>query len=145
MSARFPFLGLAWAVMWSVSGCAHPGEDTARPANFDVAARAFRAKSGTDRRAEGERVAKLLPKCPVTWEKDIGTGTLVAFDYSHPSYRISKSEIVQALGPPAKSSNDTVLYELAVLTNHMVWELSVDFHDDYAVGTMIFGSLKSGQ
>ena len=123
-------------------GCARQDIGGARPSGFASAAESFRAKSGRDRRPEGELMQSLLPCCPKTWEKDIGTGTLMAFDYAHPSYKLTKPELFRALGQPDSSYNDTVWYVLVHDTNDMLWQISVQFHDDYVVGSTITGSPK---
>ncbi len=124
------------------AGCTHRDPVDAGASALAGVAEAFRAKAGHDRRAEGEKLQTLLPRCPKTWEKDIGTGTLMAFDYAHPSYKLTKPELFRALGQPDSSYNDTVWYELVHDTNDMLWQISVDFHDDYVVGSTISGSLK---
>lgn len=124
------------------AGCARQDKADERPSEFASAAESFRAKSGRDRRAEGEKLQTLLPHCPKTWEKDIGTGTLMSFDYAHPSYKLTKPELFRALGQPDSFYKDTVWYVLVHDTNDMLWQISVDFHDDYVTGSTITGSLK---
>jgi len=125
-----------------ILGCKHSAQQNARPPGFAEVARTFRAKAGRDRRVEGEAIQARLPRCPKTWEKDIGTGTLMTFDYAHPSYRLTKTELFRALGQPNDSYNDTVRYMLVHDTNDMLWEIYVDLHNDYVVGSTIIGSLK---
>jgi hypothetical protein len=126
----------------SIVGCSRSGRPGPKPQELAELAQKFRAKAGHDRFAEGEKIQTLLPDCPITWEKDIGTGTLVAFDYTHPSYKLTKPDLFRALGQPDSSYNDTVWYVLVHDSNDMLWQISVDFHDDYVVGSTITGSPK---
>jgi hypothetical protein len=59
------------------AGCARSDKADAPASEFASVAEKFRAKTGRDRRAEGDRIQPLLPRCPKTWEKDIGTGTTI--------------------------------------------------------------------
>ncbi|PWU18392.1 MAG: hypothetical protein C5B50_09395 [Verrucomicrobia bacterium] len=131
-------LFLSWLVV-GIPGCARPGGPGARPQEFAEWAQKFKDKAGRDRRAEGEKIQSLLPHCPKTWEKDIGTGILMAFDYTQPSYKLTKPELFRVLGQPDGSYNDSVYFLLDHDTNNMLWEISVDFHDDYVVSSIIFG------
>ncbi len=125
-----------------VNGCARSDRPDSKPKEFAEVAQNFRAKVGHDRRAEGEKLLTLLPRCPKTWEKDIGSGTLMGFDYAHPSYKLTKPELFRALGQPDSSYNGTVWYVLVHDPKDMLWQMSVDFHYDYVVGSTITGSLK---
>ena len=129
-----------------MAGCAHRAQQNVRPLALTEFAAKFKANVGHDRRADGERIQALLPSCPVTSWKDIGTGAIVTYDYLHPSHKLSKQDLFRALGQPDSFYNhsygDTVWYELVHETNNMVWELSVDLRDGYVVGSMISGSLK---
>ena len=126
-----------------ILGCSHSVQRDAGPPGFAELAQKFKAKDGRDRRAEGEAIQTLLPRCSKTWEKDIGTGTLMSFDYEHPSYKLTKQELLHALGQPDSSYNDTVWYVLVHNTNNMLWQISVELRQDYVVGSTITGSLKS--
>lgn len=116
--------------------------ENATSREFAEIAQKFRANTGGDRRAEGKKIQGLLPHCPKTWEKDIGTGVLMAFDYANRSYKLTKPELFRALGQPDSSHNDTVSYVLVHDTNGMLWEIYVDIRDDYVVGSTITGYLK---
>src|SRR5215469_7177386 len=128
-----------------IAVCVRADGTNSAPKEFSELAQKFKAKVGHDRRAEGEKIQTLLPRCPVTWEKDIGTGILRSFDYAHPSYKLTKPELFRALGQPDSSHNDTVWYVLVHDTNDMLWQISVDFRNDYVVGSTITGSLKGGR
>jgi hypothetical protein len=127
----------------SAVSCVHHAQRDACPVAFYQLAVKFKAKAGHDRRDEGEKIQPLLPRCPVTSYKDIGTGAIVTYDYLHPSYKLSTQELFRTLGHPDSSYGDTVWYDLVHDTNNMIWQLSVEFRDDYVVGSMISGSLKS--
>ena len=85
----------------------------------------------------------VLPTCPRTMDRDIGTGRIVAYDYSNPSFRLSKEQVLAALGQPHSmhtnaSSYETVSYEVSTGTN-MSWYLSIELRSGYAVNALLYG------
>jgi hypothetical protein len=107
--------------------------------------RSSKSKAGLYRLAEGRAIQTLLPSCPKIWEKDIGTGILVANDYEHPKCKLTKKELFYSLGQPDSSYNDTVSYVLVHDTNNTFWQISVELRLDYVVGSTITGSFKSNK
>jgi len=125
-----------------IFGCDRSSKHDAGPPGFADLAQKFKAKAGGDRRAEGVKIQAILPRCQKTWEQDIGTGILMSFDYKHPSYKLAKQELIQALGQPDIFGYDTVRYVLFRNTNNLPCLIEVDLRDDYVVGATITGSLK---
>jgi hypothetical protein len=139
MHLRFS-LSLALFLVGGTVCCVHHAQQDGHPVAFDQLAGKFRAKAGHDRYDEGRQIQALLPRCPITWQKQINNfETLTSYDYSHPSYHLFKQELLRSLGHPDSSGADTVWYELGRDINHMHWDLSVNIRDDYVVGSMIFG------
>ena len=138
-------LGLFLSLLLLIGvGCGRHVQPNAKPPpEFVECAQKFRARAGLNRRAEGEKIQTLLPCCPKTWEKDIGTGTLMTFDYEHPSYKLTKPELLRALGQPDSSYNDIVWYVISHETDDMLYQLSIEFHEGYVVGSSITGVPKN--
>ncbi len=120
----------------STANCGRSARSDATPQGFEELAQAFRAKASQDRFAEGEKIQTLLPRCSITLERDTGRGTLVAYDYAHPSYKLTKSELLRLLGQPDGSDDNAVWYVL-VHTNNTAAKIYVHFHDAYVVGSTI--------
>jgi len=81
-----------------------------RPAELDSLAAQFKANANTNRVAEGKKIAALMPTCPIVYGNKwhwlgLGFGENKSFDWNHPSYKLSKSDLLQALGPPDHTSS----------------------------------------
>jgi hypothetical protein len=96
--------------------------------------REFQSKRGQERFGLGEEVFRLLPRSPVTSSKDIGSGTIVTYDYRNPSYKLYKKDVLFLLGDPDRNvNNERFCYSLRP-SGAAVAELSVEFGKyDYAI------------
>jgi hypothetical protein len=101
-------------------------------------AEVFVAAPKTNRFKLGEAISRLLPKCPETMRQDIGTGVLVAYDYSHPSYFLSRKEMITLFGPPDAICEGVTGY-IIKRSDGILWYLSVDLNDDHVVGSTVCG------
>jgi len=119
------------------SGAAHSNPKPSLQAAFSAIADDFRAKPSTNRFEESKRLCAALPRCPVTWS----SGTARAYDYTRPSFRLSKKQLIAALGPPLTVDThagwfERVSYE--VMTNGLgPWYLEVELRDGHVVGSTI--------
>ena len=72
------------------------------------------------------------------------TGILRAYDYSRPSYKIYKEELLAALGQPTRLHSEgyeSVEYE--VLTDgKMHWYLAIECRNGYVVESTVHGELE---
>jgi hypothetical protein len=96
--------------------------------------REFRSKRGQERFRLGEQLFQLLPRSPVTSSKDIGTGTIITYDYQKPSYKLHKRDVMSLLGQPDRNvNNERFCYSLRPDGGGFA-ELSVEFGKyDYAI------------
>jgi len=125
-----------------LTGCVHH----TRPAALDQLAAQFQAKAGSNRIAEGKKIAGLLPVCPVVH----GRWWLLGFDESvpvgaaelnQPSYILSQAEFLQAMGKPDRSQLEDLRhgiwagasYDLGSDRNNSAWELLVTFFNNHVV------------
>ena len=119
------------------------------PAALVKAAQAFRSASPTNRYAEAENVWKELPKCPTTFEKDIGTGVVRSYDYSKPSYLLSSRDVLVLLGEPfllkTNAEARTYSYLIRGKQPHESWSLSIEFHNDRVVRSNLRGPVSHKQ
>ena len=131
MKMRFTFTILLGCLL---AGCAYH----TRPASFDTLAAQFKAKAGSNRIAEGKKIARLLPVCPVVhgrwwylgFDESVPVG---ADDMSRPSYILSKEDFLQAMGKPSRSQIedlrhgiwDVASHDLGSDRNNTAWELLV--------------------
>ena len=80
----------------------------------------------------------MLPRCPKTWEKDIGTGTLTGYDYSKPNCVLYKKDILKLLGKPDRNSNNQKWYYWLRPPGSRICEMTVDFGaQDYAISSSV--------
>src|SRR5437762_3283824 len=86
--------------MYNTAGATNDVQSTSIPAILLKAAKEFRSAPPTNRLTEAEQVWRELPKCPLTFQKDIGTGVLRSYDYSKPSYVLSREDVEKLLGQP---------------------------------------------
>src|SRR5882762_7494262 len=70
------------------------------PATLVRTAEAFKSAAPTNRYAEAEQLSRELPKCPVTSQKDVGTGIYRSYDFSKPSYVLTSKDVLELLGNP---------------------------------------------
>jgi len=101
MKAHCLFLILAGCLL---AGCAQAAPHS-RPAALDSLAAQFKAAAGTNRLAVARKIARLMPACRVVYANG-WFWHLFSFDgdedfnWSHPSYRLSKDDAIAALGTP---------------------------------------------
>jgi len=122
-----PILLLSLSFLFTA--CEHT---STRPQEFDRLAKTFRDMAGTNRVKEGKRLSQIMPNCPETWRKDIGTGVLVSRDHSQPSYKLTRSEAFSLLGQPDIINGDQVCWELGTNGTTRL-ELYVQFDGDFVV------------
>jgi len=79
-----------------LTGCARTGPHS-RPAELESLAAQFKAKAGTNRIAEGKKIAALLPTVPVTRKN---WGFEESIDWGRPSYRLPEQEFFEMMGKP---------------------------------------------
>jgi hypothetical protein len=96
--------------------------------------REFRAKRGQNCLALAEQIFRLLPHSPVTSSKDIGSGTVVTYDYRNTNYKLYKKDVLVLLGKPDRNvNNERFCYALRPAGAAFA-ELSVEFGKyDYAI------------
>lgn len=104
------------------------------PKGMVALCREFRLKRGQDRYELGKQLFRLLPRSLVTSSKDIGSGTLVTYDYQKPNYKLYKADILFLLGKPDRNVNNERFYYSLHPTRVEFAELSVEFGKyDYAI------------
>jgi hypothetical protein len=125
-----------------LAGCITASHSEARvPTELHEPARSFRLKEPSNRYYEARRVRSLLPTCPVTFERNIGTGEIVARDYSKPSYPLTRDDIVKLLGKPASLEADSYDYLVLERSSDRTF-LSVKFENEFAVESSLYGDPK---
>ena len=147
MRSSLPSLLLATMLICIVPGCVQQRGQGGRPAAFDEAAKQFKGKDGANRLGEGRKVASLLPKCPATMAHGTGTGVLEAHDYSRPSYRMVREDLLDALGQPIRSKAEPGSYELVdyelLIDGQMHWYLEIECRNGYVVESTVRGELEN--
>jgi hypothetical protein len=113
----------------------------APPADLKEQARKFLRAPNENRYEIGEAIFRLLPRCPVTWRKEIGTGTLVSYDYSSPTYFLFKRDVIRLLGSPDTTDEDNLTYTIE-RKEGMLWCLWIHFQSDHVVLSTILGTLE---
>ena len=95
----------------SLVGCRGPtGQHPADPRAFLRAAAAFTAASPTNRYERGVTVADALPHCPEVGRIQQPFNLFVSYDYSKPSFLLTRKDALHLLGTPYRSSVDSVEY-----------------------------------
>jgi hypothetical protein len=106
---------LVWLLSASVIVGAHGDRKPQPPQTLVTAAKAFEAAPATNRLAEARSVVQELPRCPLKYEKDVGTGIYRAFDFSKPSYNLSTDAVLTLLGSPAATKTNGASVRLLYL------------------------------
>lgn len=141
MQPQTTSLFLTMLLIGIVSGCGRQAPPVAQPedpppAAFQTAAEKFKARAGTNRLAEAKDLIATLPSC-VTSTRDTGPGRIRALDTSHPTYRLSKGQLLAASGQPhSVFTNSTWGERLSydVGTNRLGhWYLSIELHNDLVI------------
>jgi hypothetical protein len=120
------------------AGCTASGRsEQPQATRLRAAALSFRLKPPFDRCREAWNLLPALPTCPILHEQDIGTGTLVSFDYSRPSFLLSEADAVNLLGEPASKQSTTWSYSAkeGVDGTTFLW---IKFYDGYAVEARLY-------
>jgi hypothetical protein len=96
--------------------------------------REFRARRGQDRFALGQQIYRLLPRSPITWQKEAPMHLYTSYDYEHPSYTLYKRDVLLLLGEPDRNINNE-LFRYALSPGGLdSSELQVEFGKyDYAI------------
>jgi hypothetical protein len=115
-------------------------QDAKLPEGLVKAAAAFRAAPITNRYAEAENLCKELPRCPLKYQEDVGTGTYRSYDLSKPSYILSTGAVFKLLGDPtiARTNETSVHFLYLARRKHGLpasgdWFLDIQFLSDRAV------------
>jgi hypothetical protein len=96
--------------------------------------REFRSRRGQDRLALAEKIFRLLPHSPVTSSKEIGSGTIVTYDYGNPNYKLYKRDVLLLLGKPDRNVNNELFCYAVRPAGVRSGELSVEFGKyEYAI------------
>jgi hypothetical protein len=124
----------------STGTCATTNAEYARlPEALLKATEAFKSAPPTNRYAQGERLWRELPKCPLTFQRDTGLGVIRGYDYSKPSYVLSSKDLVGLLGDPlliTTNINSRVYkYLISGKRPEQGWSLCIEIHlrNDYVV------------
>ena len=119
-------------------GCrATPSLEAQFQSDLRQSARTFRQKAPSNRIEAAQQMLSLMPKCPVTFRKDIGTGELAAYDYSKPSYFLTRVEVVKLLGKPTSSTPAAFCYLVRERANNRTF-FQIRFQGDFAVESTIY-------
>lgn len=109
--------------------------------DLEDSARSFRLGAVSNRCDEASRLVDALPKCPETSRKSIASGTLVTYDYSKPTYRLTSARLLQLLGAPESQTIDSYTYVIATDSEaRSMGFLVIQIHDDYVVDSFVYGS-----
>jgi hypothetical protein len=131
----------------TLSGARAGDEHPVYPSNFLQAASAFRNASSTNRYAEAEALWKTLPVTRIESITYTGTASnlagrgscFVTRDWDHPSFILTRSEVLRLLGKPR--STNLLAYEYAVASgprDRSPVFLSLHLHNDYVVDSLIY-------
>ncbi len=105
---------LTWMFVGRISGAPSRVEPSAPlPPTFTAIADDFKAKAATNRLAESKRFITALPKCPVTRSNDTGISQIRVYDYSHPSFCLTKEQVIAFLGPPHSMQTNKIYQTVA--------------------------------
>jgi hypothetical protein len=140
MCSRLHLLFLAAAATVLATACDRQGSSPAQLAEFQKVAERFMTSVGTNRLTAVRELAAALPKCPITFSKDTEISHFRAYDYSRPSFRVSKEQITAALGPPHSIHTKPDSYEISydVAANGFGhWYLSIEMRNDCAVNSLL--------
>jgi hypothetical protein len=141
-------LALGAALCWARAA----GGPPVYPDGFVEAAGAFRNAAITNRSREAAVLSNKLPTTPVTSKSFTGTASSLAGrgsrfitrDYNKPSFLLSRSEALRFLGRPSETNSFLYVYPVeSGSTNKFNVYLVVEFHEDYAVGSMVCSTTGS--
>ena len=107
---------------------------------MEQAAEVFRKAVPSHRCEVGERVAALLPHCPVRRQTDLGTGHITVLDYEHPSYVLPEGRIVKLLGKPDAIIDGNYIYLICRESKYTAY-LEVEIQAGRAAAAQITGGL----
>ena len=109
------------------------------------AVQAFKLASPTNRYNEAVMVLKELPKCPLKYQREVGTGTFRSYDFARPSYILSSKDVVDLLGNPfvAQTNGNEVMYWYPVNTNapRSGWLFEIHFSTNRVVLSNLVGGI----
>lgn len=97
----------------------------------------FRSKAPSNRIQEAQQVVSLLPRCPVTLRKDIGTGEIVEHDYANPSYSLTRIDVMKLLGNPSSTTSDSYQYSIGDRDSNKTF-LQIRFQNGLAVESGVY-------
>jgi len=116
------------------------------PDSLISASAAFKFASTTNRYSEAETVLKVLPKCPITFEKDTGTGVVRGYDFSKPSYTLPSKHVLGFLGEPSLiTTNSGALHYYYIIRQSGTgepWSLCIEFRNDRVVLAKLSGPVS---
>ncbi len=137
---------LIWLLSVSVIVGALGDREAEPPRTLVKAAKAFVGAPATNRLAEAQIVARELPRCPLKYERDVGTGVYRAFDYSKPSYTLSTDAVLTLLGNPAAAKTNGASVRLLYLARRRLAHaspedsfLSIETHS----GRVVYSNLTT--
>ena len=134
--------GIWWAALvasFGASGCAQKGIGADRVAvELAQAAEIFRAAAPARRCEVGERVAGLLPHCPVRRQAGLGTGHFTVLDYAHPSYVLTEGQVVRLLGKPDAEIDGNYIYVICRESKYSGY-LEVEIHEGRVATALLTG------
>lgn len=122
-----------------VQGCSkEPAIPRTIPAELETLAQQFRAAASDNRIELGNKIRELLPTCEV---RDVG-GNVSSYNYSRPTYWLTRDDVIRLLGQPNEVIEGDYLYHLG--TEHKYkWSLSVEFFEDHVAVSRIDHGWKS--
>ncbi len=134
--------GTWWAALLASCGawgCAPRGGGADRvPVELAQAAEVFRAVAPACRCEVGERMAGLLPHCPVRQQAALGTGHITVLDYEHPSYVLTEGQVVRLLGKPDAQIDGNYIYVICRESKYSGY-LEVEIHEGRVAMALLTG------
>lgn len=131
---------------------ARAGVDSIYPTGFMDAVSAFQSASPTNRYREADALQKELPTTPVKRVWYTGTASnfwgrgsrFVTRDLGKPSFILKQSEVLRLLGAPSSTNFEEFTYPVSSgAASRFPAFLSINFHNDYVVDSLIYSGPES--
>lgn len=108
---------------------------------FRQAAFDFRSTAFTNRYQQAQKLIALMPRCPITYYTNVGSGRIISRDYSRPSFFLACENVTNLLGKPDVMEPERFLYIIDERDNNRTF-FEIVFQSGKAVESTIVSLAK---
>jgi hypothetical protein len=124
-----------------LTGCSKgPSIPRTIPPELETLAQQFRSAPTNNRIELGNRIRDLLPTCEV---RD-ASGNVSSYNYSTPTYWLTREDVIRLLGQPNEVIEGDFIYYLGC-DHKYAWSLSVEFFEDHVAVSRIDHGFKTAR